>query len=242
MMLQRADESSGVRHSIGRSIGLVVLGLGVASSTLIRVCGEDHLVLVVSSLLLALCVNFLLVYRRSVDYYLTATSFFILVLIYSLTKLVGVADRYLDVADLGLIALLLASIGYYWFLIDVSSLFKAHTPVAVLVSTFVGIYLGLKYPVRLPLLTIVDALASLTASSSGMSRAESATVATLFFILLYLSPLAIGLDVEALAIFAALYAVRNIALYSNRLQQYKLRVGDLVSFDMVLKPVLVVLT
>lgn len=199
------------------------------------------MVLALSSLLLVLCVNVLLIHRKSVDYYLTTASFLLVLLLYSLTKLAGVADRYLDLADLALITLLLASVGYYWSLVDMSSLFKTHTPIAVLASTFVGIYLGLEHPARLALLTLADALTSLVASSGRGGRAESAAVAALFFVLLYASPVAAELGIEVLALFAALYSVRNLVFFSSRLRKYRWRVGDLVSLDMVLKPLLVVL-
>lgn len=221
-------------------MGLAVLGAGAASSTLLRVRSDDHIVLTASSLLLTLCVNVLIVYRRYVNYYLVASSFFTVVLLYPLTKFVGVADRYLDLVDLGLVALLLFSAGYYWLLADMSSLFKAHTPIAVLVSTFAGIYLGLKHPVRLALLTVVDALASLVLSSGWRSRVESATAAALFFVLLYASPITAELRVEALAAFAALYLARSSVVFSDSLRRYRQRLGDLVSLDMVLKPLLAV--
>lgn len=242
MVLQHYSEGGEARRSPSRSLGLIVLGLGTASSALLRVYSDGFLVLTVSSLLLALCINILMVYRRAVDYYLVAISFSIAPLLYSITKFAGIADLYLDLVDLVLAAVLLVLVGYYWFTADMSSLFKAHTPIAVLVSTLVGIYLGLKHPVRLALLTMADALASLVSSSGERSRAESATIAGLFFIFLYSSPVAVELSVEAFAMFAVLYLVRSLAFFSKRLQRYRRRVGDLVSFDVVLKPLLVVLS
>ena len=241
MVLQHRSESGGATHLVGRSLGLVALGLGAASSTLLRVCSEDYLALVASGFLLVLSINILLVYRRYVDYYLIAVSFLVVELVYSLTTLAGVTQFYLDLVDLALIALSLASVSYYWFLADVPSVFRVYTPASVLVSTFIGIYFGLKYPVRLPLLTITDALASLTSSPSGVSRVESATVAALFFMLFYLSPVVVDVGVEALTMFAALYLARNLVLHS-RLYQFRRGFSALVSIDMVLKPILVVLT
>lgn len=242
MRLLHRGESDEAGRRLGGTLGLVVPGLGASLSILLRVCGEDLLVLTVSSLLLILCVNVLLIYRRDVDYYLITASFLLALLLYSLAKLAGVADNYLDLADLALTGLLLVSVGYYWSLVDMSSLFRTHTPIAVLASTFVGIHLGLGHPARLALLTILDALASLTVSSGKGSRAESAAAVALFFVLLYASPLTAELSVAELALFAVLYSARNIVLFSGRLRRYRWRVGDVVSLDMVLRPLLVVLT
>ncbi|MEM1623615.1 MAG: hypothetical protein QXU65_06670 [Sulfolobales archaeon] len=241
MALQHKSESSGVSRRVGRPLGLVALGLGVTSSALLGARSEDCLALVASGFLLALSINVLLVYRRYVDYYLIAASFLAVDLAYSLTMLAGVVQFYMDLVDLALIVLSLASVGYYWFLADVPSIFGVHTPIAVLVSTLMGIHFGLRYPVRLPLLTVIDALASLVSSPSSTSRAESGTATALFFMLFYLSPVVADVGVEALSMLAALYLARNLVLHS-RLHQLRRGLGALVSLDMVLRPVLVALS
>ncbi|MDW8083042.1 MAG: hypothetical protein RMI56_04490 [Sulfolobales archaeon] len=225
----------------GRVFGLASLGAGSLAGALPRVWGGSYVTNSVSSLLLLVSINSLIALRKSSAYYLLAVPYFIVVLVYSVAEYLGITQLYLEVVDLALIAVLLASTGYYWSLVEALRVVKFHTPFSILASTLLGVCLGLMYPLRLALLTLLESIAFSVVSQMRVSKLESALAISLLFVALYASPFLVGVGHGVIALFALPTAMRGILVLSDRFNRYRGSLGDVASIDMVLKPVLVVL-
>lgn len=194
-------------------------------------------VVAVSSLLL---INALLLVRRSMEFYFCMFSFFMVVLAYAVLGVLSTSKILGSLIDLAVVLSVLFTYTYYRYTVETRIIFKQYTPLVVLVSTVLGVYLGVKYPLRYLLLAVLDAIASNIISTSVENAALKYIISALFFALLYSSPL-VDINLLSLIAFALLHIVRNTFMYSSN-KRWKGAAGHILGLDIALKPLLVAFT
>ncbi|MFN3268534.1 MAG: hypothetical protein ACK416_04675 [Zestosphaera sp.] len=182
--------------------------------------------------------NIVFVFRRSIEHYFAVASYLLVVFIYTLLHavLAGVLEYLVDAI---LILVILFTYLHYYYLVSVQEFFQSYIPFLLLVSTIVGVYLGVEYPLRYALLTLLDSIVSVAVSSTSKSVAYRYVFSASFFILLYTSPV-IDVKIGALLSFTALHLIRNKLIFSSGREHLK-HANIILGLDLLIKPFAVIL-
>jgi hypothetical protein len=139
-----------------------------------------------------------------------------------------------DYTDVLLILFVIVMLALYNYGEVLRALLSPLTPIGVLVSTILGIYLGLDDPLRYILAYLIDLTSSSTIIYTKVGNYSSLIDSLLVFLTLYLNPV-MGVGPLALIIFLAFHVARNILAGLNRYSLARM-VGFL---DVVLRPLVV---
>jgi hypothetical protein len=140
-------------------------------------------------------------------------------------------ENYTDVLLILFVIVMLALYNYSEVL---RALLSPLTPIGVLVSTILGIYLGLDDPLRYILAYLIDLTSSSTIIYTKGGNYSSLIDSLLVFLTLYLNPV-MGVGPYALIILLAFHVARNILAELKR--YFLARVVSLL--DVVLRPLVV---
>jgi hypothetical protein len=139
-----------------------------------------------------------------------------------------------DYTDVLLIIFVITMLALYNYSEVLRALLSPLTPIGVLVSTILGIYLGLDDPLRYILAYLIDLTSSSTIIYTTGGNYSSLIDSLLAFLTLYLNPV-MGVGPYALIIFQAFHVTRNILAELN-----KYSLARVVGFlDVVLRPLVV---
>lgn len=213
----------------------------IALSSTLKLINKIETILV-TTFILALILNVLIIKARTMlcSYFIQVA---VLVLIfYNTTNFLGMPHLYELSLDILLIGVLLVILTLYWHYIDAGSLFvKPLLPVSMLIAGFTGVYIGVSGIVRYLLLTVLDALCSLTLLKSSYNKASTLIRGFMFFLCIYSIP-GTKLTQFSILAFAALHVVRNMALLDRISGVLQGRVLELLCLDILLKPFVVMYT
>lgn len=182
--------------------------------------------------------NIVFVFRRSIEHYFAIASYLLVVFIHTLLHavLAGVLEYLVDAI---LILVILFTYLHYYYLVSVQEFFQSYIPFLLLVSTIVGVYLGVEYPLRYALLTLLDSIVSVAVSSTSRSVVYRYVFSALFFVLLYTSPV-IDVKIGALLSFTVLHLIRNKLIFSSGCEHLK-HANIILGLDLLIKPFVVIL-
>ncbi|MCI4462380.1 MAG: hypothetical protein JHC12_05455 [Thermogladius sp.] len=139
-----------------------------------------------------------------------------------------------DYTDVLLILFVIVMLALYNYSEVLRALLSPLTPIGVLVSTILGIYLGLDDPLRYVLAYLIDLTSSSTIIYTTGGNYSSLVDALLVFLTLYINPV-MGVGLYALIILLAFHVARNILAELNRYSLARM-VGFL---DVILRPLVV---
>ncbi|MEM4740111.1 MAG: hypothetical protein QXS63_03430 [Zestosphaera sp.] len=210
----------------------------VASYTLFYLHKNSFITPYLTAVVVFAFLNVILVFRHLIEHYFTVASYLLIVFIYTLLHVIlaSVLDYLVDAA---LILAILFTYAYYYYSTGVRDFFQLYIPFVILVSTIVGVYLGVDHPLRYVLLTLFDAIVSFVVSSTSKSVFYRYVFSMLFFTLLYYSPLT-DIKVSVLLSFASLHLIRNKLVFSSGREHLKYA-NIVLGLDLLVKPWVVAL-
>lgn len=151
-------------------------------------------------------------------------------LLYSVFKILGLPDY---LVDLVLLVAVLALLSSYWDYLSVRDVFNNATPVVLLASALLGVWVGLATPVRYSLASIVDVIVY----RLFRERYSLNTVLKYFifpcFLTIYLSP---ALYVNAYVLCCNLFLFLIKAVFHER---NKNKTPYMINLDILIKPLVV---
>ncbi|MEM4488135.1 MAG: hypothetical protein QXK88_04975 [Desulfurococcaceae archaeon] len=182
--------------------------------------------------------NAVMALRKLIAHYIPVTLYTLTALVYMLSSqmLGGLEGLLEDAVDALLIITLLFTYAYCNYPRDLQGAIRLYIPFIVLVSTIIGIYLGVERPLRFSLLTLIDLLASIAVSLDSRAPLRYASP-LLFFFLLYTSPI-VNVKAASLILFSLLHLTRNKLILSNSHKHINYA-NAVLSLDLLIKPIAV---
>lgn len=136
-------------------------------------------------------------------------------------------------ADLALLAAMLVLLGLYWDYYSVRDALNNATPVILLVSTLLGVWVGLATPVRYSLASIIDVIVYRLLKERYSLGIVLKYLVFLEFLIIYLNPV----------LYVGTYALMfNLFLFFVKVtfhEKYKSKTPYVINLDVLLKPLVV---
>jgi len=213
-----------------RLLGLLVL---VACTILLRVQSHlyTYIVLAVSSIIVLNIIFTVLsglIYRGLLVTYCGYT-FFVSVL--GISNLLEVVNYLVDVVYIVLVLVVLTT---YHNNRDLREVLTVYTPLVLLVSVILGLYVGLNYPLRYALLVLLDTFTVIIVISSEKNPITGFISSLLLFIILYTTP-TIMLSTIVFILVLSMYVARVVLILYRRITSLRV----LLLLDILLRPLLV---
>lgn len=188
------------------------------------------------SVLLLLLINTIIVFRRYMELYNVTSMFLGLVLLYLVLKIVQLGDLCF-VVDSMLCLLILILVSSYRYVDTLREVFARSIPFVILVSTMIGVYLGVDHPLRYLLLTIIDVFSSSMLYVAMRKEPVTYIYSVLNAIVFFTSPI-ISIDISTLLVFVLLHVSRNTFMFSENPKRRRYS-GFMLGIDLMLKPLVV---
>jgi hypothetical protein len=220
-----------------RYVILLVLLVLVVCTILVRFQSNlyMYIVLVVASIIvlnITLIVPSELKYRGLLITYCSYTLLSIQITsILGISNLLGVFEYLVDVVYIVLVLLVLT---LYHSNRDLCEVLTIYTPLFLLISVILGLYVGLKYPLRYALLVLLDTFTAIIVISSEKNPIIGFIISLLFFIILYITPIIILNTIMFIIVFS-MYVARAILILYKRI----INLRTLLLLDILLRPLLV---
>lgn len=188
------------------------------------------------SVLLLLLINVIIVSRRYIELYNVTSMFLGLVLLYLVLNTAQLGDLFF-VVDSTLCLLIVILVASHRYLDILREVFARSTPFVILISTMIGVYLGVDYPLRYLLLTIIDVFSSSMLYVAKRKEPDTYICSVLNAIVYYASPI-VSIDVSTLLVFILLHVSRNAFMFSENPGRRRYS-GFVLGIDLMLKPFMV---
>lgn len=199
----------------------------------------NYIPLYAFALFVFIYMNILMLFRSKLEYALSLSLFLLIVLLHTILSYFSLLDTVGFVIELLLIFMFVIVFTYYRYIFETRVLFRDYTPFVLLISTIIGLYLGVDRVLRYLLITIQDTLNSNIVLVSKNKLFYRYSISFLLFLILYFSPI-IRIDLLAIFIFSIMHITRNILLLNSP----KLRIdlaGHILGLDLLLKPLVLVI-
>ena len=216
-----------------RYVILLVLLVLVVCTILVRFQSNlyMYIVLTVASIIV---LNITLIVPSELKYrglLITYCSYTLFISILGISNLLGVFEYLIDVVYIVLVLLVLT---VYHSNRDLCEVLTKYTPLFLLISVILGLYMGLKYPLRYTLLVLLDTFTAIIVISSEKNPIIGFIISLLFFTILYITPITILNTIMFIIVFS-MYVARAILILYKRI----INLRTLLLLDILLRPLLV---